>query len=83
MSKVSKATEFSAKERHTEPDHALYSSLASGVGNCKKRGVGHHTMLDNGNQGRREEMLSMFREYLKRHYRDWNEADLVYKKYDF
>ena len=41
----------------------------------------HHNMLDNGNQGCREEMLLMFKNYLKRHYPDWNEEDLVYTKW--
>lgn len=41
----------------------------------------HHGMLDNGNQGRREEMLEIFREYLKEHYPDWNEEELVYSKW--
>lgn len=43
----------------------------------------HHWMLDNGNKGRRPEMLSIFKEYLQRHYPSWKEEDLVYKKYDF
>lgn len=43
----------------------------------------HHEMLDNGNKGRREEMLELFRNYLRAHYDDWNEEDLIYKKYDF
>lgn len=58
----------------------------SGLGIAKNGAWGcifHHTMLDNGNRGRREEMLGLFREYLQRHYRDWKEEDLVYRKYDF
>lgn len=43
----------------------------------------HHTMLDNGNQGRRAEMLDLFRRYLMAHYDDWDEEKLRYKKYDF
>lgn len=45
--------------------------------------IWHHTMLDNGNKGRRQEMLELFRNYLRAHYDDWDEKDLVYKKYDF
>lgn len=45
--------------------------------------VFHHEMLDNGNKGRRAEMLSIFKEYLQNHYPGWKEEDLVYKKYDF
>lgn len=41
----------------------------------------HHEMLDNGNQGRRTEMLDIFRSYLRGHYPDWNEENLIYKKY--
>ena len=40
----------------------------------------HHRMLDNGSSGRREEMLQIFREYLKGFYPDWNEEDLSYRK---
>lgn len=43
----------------------------------------HHNMLDNGNLGNRKEMLEIFREYLKSHYPDWNEKDLVYSKWGF
>lgn len=40
----------------------------------------HHRMLDNGSRGRREEMLKIFREYLKKIYPDWNEERLIYQK---
>lgn len=43
----------------------------------------HHEMLDNGNKGNREEMLKIFRDYLKSCYPDWNEQDLVYSKWGF
>ena len=43
----------------------------------------HHEMLDNGNTGRREEMLGMFREYLMQQYEGWDESKLVYSKWDF
>lgn len=43
----------------------------------------HHTMLDNGKDGRREEMLGMFREYLMQQYADWEERKLTYSKWDF
>ena len=38
--------------------------------------VSHHEMLDNGNKGRREEMLQLFRTYLQDHYPDWSEDAL-------
>ena len=43
----------------------------------------HHTMLDNGNEGVREEMLQIFREYLQKHYQDWSEDKLTYSKWNF
>lgn len=44
--------------------------------------IWHHEMLDNGNTGRRDEMLNMFKEYLKEKYPDWDEERLVYSKWD-
>lgn len=41
----------------------------------------HHEMMDNGNKGRREEMLGIFREYLISKYTNWSEEDLIYKKW--
>lgn len=58
----------------------------NGLGIPKNGALGcqyHHHMMDNGNQGVREEMLKMFREYLKSHYEDWNEEELVYSKWNF
>lgn len=114
MSKLSRATEFSAKERLKikERDRGcIFCRMNYRVEECRDKylltpnqimhyiprshqGLGiakngawgciwHHTMLDNGNQGRRQEMLSLFREYLSKQYSDWNEEDLRYKKYDF
>ena len=37
----------------------------------------HHEMLDNGNKGRREEMLQLFRSYLQDHYPYWSEDALT------
>ncbi len=57
-----------------------------GLGIAKNGAYGcifHHTMLDNGSSGRRKEMLKLFQSYLKKHYRDWKEEDLIYKKYEF
>lgn len=51
----------------------------NGALGCKS----HHMMLDNGNKGRREEMLEIFRDHLKRFYKDWDEKDLVYTKWNF
>ena len=41
----------------------------------------HHEMMDNGNKGRREEMLEIFREYLKSKYKDWDEEKLTYSRW--
>lgn len=41
----------------------------------------HHNMLDNGNQGKRKEMLEIFRQYLQELYPEWNEDELVYRKW--
>ena len=41
----------------------------------------HHEMMDNGNSGRREEMLNLFKGYLKEKYADWKEENLVYSKW--
>lgn len=43
----------------------------------------HHQMLDNGNAGKRQEMLGWFERYLRSRYPDWNRAQLIYRKYDF
>lgn len=56
----------------------------NGLGIARNGAVGcqyHHEMLDNGNRGRREEMLELFRSYLKSHYTDWDEEGLVYRKW--
>lgn len=58
---------------------------ANGLGIPKNGALGcqyHHEMMDNGNKGRREEMLRMFREYLRSKYADWNEAELYYSKWE-
>ncbi len=41
----------------------------------------HHGMMDNGNKGKRGEMLDIFREYLRGHYPGWDEKGLVYDKW--
>lgn len=43
----------------------------------------HHGLLDNGNQGLREEMLEIFQEHLRQQYPDWNEDELVYNKWNY
>lgn len=41
----------------------------------------HHSQLDNGNKGSRQEMLDRFEAYLKGIYPGWDKAGLVYDKY--
>ena len=56
----------------------------NGLGIPKNGALGcqyHHNMMDNGHEGRRDEMLEIFKEHLKKHYPDWNEEDLVYSKW--
>ena len=40
----------------------------------------HHNMMDNGNRGKRAEMLDYIRRYMKQIYPDWDEQKLYYKK---
>lgn len=40
----------------------------------------HHHMLDNGNDGHREEMLDIMRGYLESSYPEWEEKKLRYRK---
>ena len=59
---------------------------ANGLGIEQNGAVGcqyHHEMLDNGNGGYREEMLELFKEYLKSFYDDWDKSELVYDKWAF
>lgn len=41
----------------------------------------HHSLMDNGNKGLRQQMQDIMQEHLKTHYPDWNENDLIYKKW--
>ncbi|MCR4746791.1 MAG: hypothetical protein K5894_16365 [Lachnospiraceae bacterium] len=40
----------------------------------------HHRMLDNGSNGKRQEMLEICREYLKRAYPGYDFGNVIYKK---
>ena len=56
---------------------------AGGLGIEQNGAIGcqyHHSMLDNGKEGLRPEMLGLFSEYLKQHYPGWNEDALHYVK---
>ena len=41
----------------------------------------HHSMLDNGNDGCREEMMQYIEMYMKDKYPGWNRELLIYKKW--
>lgn len=41
----------------------------------------HHMLLDNGNKGFRDRMLAMMKVHLQDHYPEWDEEELVYKKW--
>jgi hypothetical protein len=41
----------------------------------------HHNLMDNGNQGLREQMQEDLEIYMKSYYHDWNKKNLVYSKY--
>lgn len=51
----------------------------NGVEGCRY----HHHLLDNGNQGLRQELLEYAKDYLRELYPGWSEEQQVYKKYDF
>ena len=40
----------------------------------------HHNMLDNGNNGLRDDMLTIFEAYLRAWYDDWDKRGLIYDK---
>lgn len=67
--------------------YAHYISRAQGGLGIRKNGVylcqWHHNMMDNGNNGKRSEMLDMVKNYLQDHYSDWKESDLIYSKWKF
>lgn len=67
--------------------YAHYISRAQGGLGIRKNGVylcqWHHNMMDNGNNGKRGEMLDMVKSYLQDHYSDWKESDLIYSKWKF
>ena len=41
----------------------------------------HHQMLDNGNEGLRDEMMQIIDTYMEMHYPGWDRSALVYTKY--
>lgn len=42
----------------------------------------HHMLLDNG-KDHREVMTDLFRDYLKSHYKNWDDLTLTYDKWSF
>ena len=43
----------------------------------------HHSLMDNGNQGLRDEMTGMLEQYMKDQYPGWNRQRVIYQKYSF
>lgn len=43
----------------------------------------HHSLLDNGNKGLREEMLQIMKDHLKAHYPEWSEKNITHNKWRF
>ena len=41
----------------------------------------HHDLMDNGNKGKRQEMLDIIKKYLQANYPDWSEEKLRYNKW--
>lgn len=41
----------------------------------------HHNMMDNGKDGKRDEMLGLAIDYLKQFYPDWSEEKVTYNKF--
>lgn len=41
----------------------------------------HHNMLDNGNNGLRDDMLTIFEAYLRARHPDWDKSKLIYGKW--
>ena len=57
---------------------------AGGLGIPQNGALGcqfHQNMLDNGNQGNRKGMLEIFKQYFQELYPEWNEDELVYRKW--
>lgn len=72
-------------------DHTIYDVMhyinksQGGLGIEQNGACGcryHHNLLDNGNQGIREDMLKIFEKHLKNHYPNWDSDKLVYNKYE-
>lgn len=87
---------FCARRYHMEnKDPLLYqikdimhfiNKSQGGLGIQKNGAVGcryHHMLLDNGSKGLRAEMIEIFRDHLRSKYKEWDERDLVYHKWDF
>lgn len=66
-----------------DPMHIINKSQG-GLGIEQNGALGcryHHHLLDNGNEGLRQQMQESLRDYMKSIYPDWNPDNLVYKKY--
>jgi len=87
---------FCRKNYHMEDDAATWLGKEilsimhyvprskNGLGIAENGALGcqyHHEMMDNGKDGRRDEMLQIFREHLQSRYPNWDEDMLTYSKW--
>ena len=66
-----------------DPMHIINKSQ-SGMGIEQNGVLGcryHHSLLDNGNKGLREEMIDMLKEYITSLYPDWTEESVTHNKW--
>lgn len=66
-----------------DPMHIINKSQG-GLGIEENGALGcryHHHLLDNGNQGLRQQMQSDLETYMKSYYHDWNKSKLIYSKH--
>lgn len=73
----------------TEPQH-MFDAMhyiprsRGGLGIPQNSAIGcryHHEMMDQGNKGRRVEMLGLFKGYLIDRYPGWDKDTLIYNKW--
>jgi predicted restriction endonuclease len=67
-----------------DPMHVINKSqgglgvVQNGVDGCRY----HHSLMDNGNKGLREEMIRILKDYLTSIYPDWTEESVTYNKWN-
>lgn len=73
-------SQFQIKDiMHVVPKSSLGLGIEqNGVEGCRY----HHSLMDNGNEGLRSEMLSMLKSYLSDIYPGWDENKMIYRKWN-